>query len=1195
MGSYASLAVRDAQGNIVGYQSTSTGQMTEVTGAGSSAFQQLQQQYAVQKYTSVGTGGSYQQSIKYDYVPENVVYEKSAAGIALELQQRGGGGRSTEELRAKAMGEGYKGALEGVAGRSVVPIRDLSSAASDIGFAGAMTTYGGRTFYVPYGGRTQQEIRDAKAVYDPIGGRVGLYQVPTSIYESEGGFKRRYAIESASGSTGALQSGMFSIDKPLTPDVRTQWSFDKYAASADVVKAAAVRASPDKYSRMGAEAYGGLVTALDSRTLSPDAQMGRYAPATGNLANLVDPFGVNRPKAELQATEPWQIRADSPVLQTMSGAGFGGTLLAPAGVGEYAKVGINKVTMVDRVKSSGVDISSDQLVNIHDLYSNKKSEYESELTQYQAGGSTDIKKYGELVEKERELKALSLGIYGAAIAEKSIPTYTKTTSKQSGAIPFFGVVPVVSDIVKEFQPMETRYTEISIVGTRSYSEFGQTPINIEAQKVMPSVEKIGPALLLADVVRPTTTPFALAGIVTEGANRVVPGILSEIPEQNKMLKSFTGSISPTYEGIREDPSMAIMSYSIGGALGGAGGALRSVGVGTKYLAVGTKSAALYQGASKTITLVASGMYADDLFKRATGSSVGDVQRALMPAYYGMKGTEGFEGIKSRWSGLENARKEMNKAVATEIIPFTLGVTTIGFVGDRVSGWVRTRGMQEIKNPEEFTYFTQEGYPTHQSITTRDLIESFNQGTMRVRGGGGVLGGTMRPSGQPITRVPSNTQRDSALFGETQVYSGASAPHLQSGFVGAGASELPGMYAAPTGQAYFTKAGLSQGGGGFGISEDIFGIYRNPTMYRISTKTGDYVEIPQSILNTKTGGMSTNDPMNPRNQAIKEWIETPGNVKFGQKIIGQYGKSEWQTLFREGSAVKTKPLGYFVDKPTGIRIVMEGVEFSGGGIPPKVQSQPMRQVGKMFMDIGGAAGSSRASAGKVISPVFAMGSSKPSSREFSLGRGIDYSISSRKTPSYSSPRSLSYSSPSSRSPSVSRSRSSPFGEPSRSPRGSSSLPISGYGYSGRYESPSDVGSRSRPSLSSRALPTLVSPPVSDYGYSRPTSISKPPYSSPPPEPSPTPPSSPDYTPIEPTYTPKPKPLVGWGYVGGGTDGRTFAPRSLERWQRVNPVADIPYLSKGLGGPAFGGAFGSSGSKRTGGRKSKFVRYRDRKRK
>jgi hypothetical protein len=54
---------------------------------------------------------------------------------------------------------------------------------------------------------------------------------------------------------------------------------------------------------------------------------------------------------------------------------------------------------------------------------------------------------------------------------------------------------------------------------------------------------------------------------------------------------------------------------------------------------------------------------------------------------------------------------------------------------------------------------------------------------------------------------------------------------------------------------------------------------------------------------------------------------------------------------------------------------------------------------------------------------------------------------------------------------------------------------------------------------------------------------------------------DYTPI--TEKPKPPmPLTG-GSIGG-ISGGIFAPRRLTRWQRDNPVADMPYLSRGLGG-------------------------------
>lgn len=198
------------------------------------------------------------------------------------------------------------------------------------------------TFYTPYGHRTQQELLDAKAIIDTVSGRVGFYQVPRSAYEVEGGFHRIYGWETAGGSTGALQSGMFSIGKPLTPDVRTQWAPGNYAASADVVGAQMVRFNPSAYSRMGAEAYGGIVTPLDNRQLAPGTPMGRYEPATGNLANLVDPYGVNRPKSELISVEPWKIDwATSPALQTMRGSGFAGTTVSPLAPAEYAKVGVS--------------------------------------------------------------------------------------------------------------------------------------------------------------------------------------------------------------------------------------------------------------------------------------------------------------------------------------------------------------------------------------------------------------------------------------------------------------------------------------------------------------------------------------------------------------------------------------------------------------------------------------------------------------------------------------------------------------------------------------------------------------------------------------------------------------------------------------------------------------------------------------
>ena len=182
----------------------------------------------------------------------------------------------------------------------------------------------GQSFFVPYGEQRQQEIQNAKMVYAPTSGMVGFYQTPKSIYEDQG-FVRKYGFETSGGGPGALQSGMFSA-QPLTPAVYTQESGGtKFAPSANPLAAADILRNPEKYSRLGAEAYGGFVQPLDNRVLSPDVQMGRYSQG-GNLANLVNPYGTNEPKSSWE-TVPWQIETKgAPAIQSVD---ISGKLSAP--------------------------------------------------------------------------------------------------------------------------------------------------------------------------------------------------------------------------------------------------------------------------------------------------------------------------------------------------------------------------------------------------------------------------------------------------------------------------------------------------------------------------------------------------------------------------------------------------------------------------------------------------------------------------------------------------------------------------------------------------------------------------------------------------------------------------------------------------------------------------------------------------
>ena len=157
------------------------------------------------------------------------------------------------------------------------------------------------TLNVPFGNYAQTQVSNLNSIiYDPVGGGFAGYQVP---------YGHSIANIVTSGSTGALQSGMFSLN-PETPVVYTQASGPNkyYADTANPILAAAVLASPLSYSRLGAEAYGGKVSLLDNRTLSATTEMGRYDVSTGNLANLVNPYGANLSKTNF-AEMPWSTPA----------------------------------------------------------------------------------------------------------------------------------------------------------------------------------------------------------------------------------------------------------------------------------------------------------------------------------------------------------------------------------------------------------------------------------------------------------------------------------------------------------------------------------------------------------------------------------------------------------------------------------------------------------------------------------------------------------------------------------------------------------------------------------------------------------------------------------------------------------------------------------------------------------------------
>ena len=297
------------------------------------------------------------------------------------------------------------------------------------------------TFNVPYGSQAKIQVEDAKMVYDPTGGGVGFYQVPKS---AQPGFTRIYGFVTSSGGPGALQSGQFTQGKERagTPVVYTQRgaASKEFAAGVDVAAAMDVINNPEKYSRQGAEAYGGTVQLLDNRILAPTAQMGRYPPESGNLANLVSPTGVNL-KKDQWAEIPWKIQGfkSAPTIQSINVAGT----MTPVGGRELASIGMAVPVAPDRLigggKVAGVITVSDKGMGLPapfrsgvtpeqykldvSAYTSSLGTYKEDLAQYEAGGSTDKAMYSSLttrftaLESEKKTLDIKRGIISAPTSQ----------------------------------------------------------------------------------------------------------------------------------------------------------------------------------------------------------------------------------------------------------------------------------------------------------------------------------------------------------------------------------------------------------------------------------------------------------------------------------------------------------------------------------------------------------------------------------------------------------------------------------------------------------------------------------------------------------------------------------------------------------------------------------------------------------
>jgi hypothetical protein len=545
------------------------------------------------------------------------------------------------------------------------------------------------------------------------------------------------------------------------------------------------------------------------------------------------------------------------------------------------------------------------------FYKAKSDKYEADVKAYTDAGSNDEKMYNTLLKEQAEMKSLNdiqtgVGMFQGEISKLKA---ADEAQKPSGD----GMIPGFNTFVRSIMPEQREKLDNNM--SPLLGSWGDGEKNY---LLTPLIGK----------ERATALDEATKGPI---------GIIQSIyPTSPRYMRE-------TYSNVRENPEFGIPAAVLPLALVGAGTTLRTLGVGEKVLAPTATSGKVYSAVSKGASAALAALFADYVSKEATGSSLVDIgSNAYENSRLRLEGKTPEKGViqkaQENFIGWDQSAHNLNRLEMEALIG--LGSYKLAQKGgDIITGYQRTRNLPALPKQEEVIIPGEEGFPVNPKIGTRDLVSSFLKGKISTVPESKLTSTKFSGTDRPFTKAdfPANPQK-MASPGTTDIFSGAEYPHLNEGYIGAGHSEIPGMSTSPTGLSYFTKAGTGIGNT-FGITNDILGLYRRPTMYAVGVKSGEYTEIPKDVLNTPTGGKSINDPTNPRNIAIGKWIKE-SNAPYEKPIIGQHGKAEFEFHLREGAEVKTKPAAYY--KEGGVRIPIERVELTGKVSPKYVEPLPAKE-------------------------------------------------------------------------------------------------------------------------------------------------------------------------------------------------------------------------------------------------------------
>lgn len=429
--------------------------------------------------------------------------------------------------------------------------------------------------YVPEGNFIQQELSNVKlgGALNAKGQSTGEYAIYKELPKGFNG-ETRYTIDPTTGQLtsfmliggggrNALQSGTvgfaaatpavykegrvgqgeFTRAEVVAPGVATSgMSYEQ------VVSAVEAGTAGSLYSRLGSEAYGGIVTRLDGRTLGNVTYEDVSSRASWNLASYVNPTDVNMSKADLPGVNiPWGVASTAPAMFALSTAGGVGAPIEvksfTAYVGGEANVAKAPATTliiggVEGARYGPSIVASDRLAgggkvaSVATVESNLPAPFVSGTIQKPTGEIFGYKI--PIISDFIAMTSPSVFVSGRAT---SVSTQT-TTEKTAGP---------------DYATPSTReiYTFTGVSQKSEYDKMLDS--NLRAYIPTPEVGEAG--LRVASATNPITAGYTL------------PAVFSEKLTGKETALSYFEPLKGHYALFYERPETALTSYAIGGAFG----------------------------------------------------------------------------------------------------------------------------------------------------------------------------------------------------------------------------------------------------------------------------------------------------------------------------------------------------------------------------------------------------------------------------------------------------------------------------------------------------------------------------------------------------------------------------------------------------------------------------------------------------